>query len=317
MARLSTISPSRAAELLESSEWITEQDLLATLEPGPDRNVEELTAAGGAPDLATFKEAWGALMLLVSRRSSPLGRSCATTSGWRAARRMCSRRHRPLHRSWRFRRPAAGSGATRRQPADRPRDAPTNRALVHRELRFDRNRYAITAEEQRRLLELRVAVAGLSVGRAVVSIMAHEGIGGELRLADFDVLDLSNLNRVSGGVADVGESKVVLAAREVAELDPYVRVVAFPRGVEEATIADFVAGADVIVDECDDLAVKLQLREHARAARRPVVMPRAIAGCSMWSASISSRIGRRSMGCSAASQRPSCVASRPSRRSRT
>ena len=34
-----------------------------------------------------------------------------------------------------------------------------------------------------------------------------------------------------GGVADVGVSKVVLAAREVAELDPYIRVVAFPRGV--------------------------------------------------------------------------------------
>ena len=32
----------------------------------------------------------------------------------------------------------------------------------------------------------------------------------------------------SGGVADVGVSKVVLAAREVAELDPYIRVVAYP-----------------------------------------------------------------------------------------
>ena len=82
-----------------------------------------------------------------------------------------------------------------------------------------------------------MAVAGLSVGRAVVSTMAHEGIGGELRLADFDVLDLSNLNRVSGGVADVGVNKVVLAAREVAELDPYIRVVAFPGGVDETTIA--------------------------------------------------------------------------------
>ena len=61
-----------------------------------------------------------------------------------------------------------------------------------------------------------------------MTTLAHEGIGGELRLADFDVLDLSNLNRVAGGVADVGVSKVVLAAREVAELDPYVRVVAFP-----------------------------------------------------------------------------------------
>jgi molybdopterin/thiamine biosynthesis adenylyltransferase len=145
-------------------------------------------------------------------------------------------------------------------------------APLHRELRLDRNRYAITVSEQERLTGLCVAVAGLSVGRAVVSTMAHEGIGGELRLADFDVLELSNLNRVVGGVADVGVSKVVLAAREVAELDPYIRVVAYPRGVQETTIADFVAGADVVVDECDDLDIKVRLREHARAAGRPVVM---------------------------------------------
>jgi molybdopterin/thiamine biosynthesis adenylyltransferase len=145
-------------------------------------------------------------------------------------------------------------------------------APLHRELRLDRNRYAITLEEQERLAGLVVAVAGLSVGRAVVATMVHEGIGGELRLADFDVLELSNLNRVAGGVADVGVSKVVLAAREVAELDPYVRVVAFGRGVEDDTIAEFVAGADVVVDECDGLEMKVALREHARAARRPVVM---------------------------------------------
>jgi molybdopterin/thiamine biosynthesis adenylyltransferase/nitroreductase len=143
---------------------------------------------------------------------------------------------------------------------------------LHRELRFDRNRYAITPEEQRRLGSLTIAVAGLSVGRAVVTTLAHEGIGGELRLADFDALDLSNLNRVTGGVADVGVNKVVLAAREVAELDPYIRVVGFVRGVEEETIERFVDGVDVIVDECDGLEIKLLLREHARAARCPVVM---------------------------------------------
>jgi molybdopterin/thiamine biosynthesis adenylyltransferase len=143
---------------------------------------------------------------------------------------------------------------------------------LHRELRFDRNRYAITPEEQRRLATLTIAVAGLSVGRAVVTTLAHEGIGGELRLADFDALDLSNLNRVTGGIADVGINKVVLAAREVAELDPYIRVVAFQRGVEEETIEAFVDGVDVIVDECDGLEIKLLLREHARRAGIAVVM---------------------------------------------
>jgi hypothetical protein len=88
----------------------------------------------------------------------------------------------------------------------------------------------------------------------------------------------------------VGVSKVVLAAREVAELDPYIRVVAYPGGVDDSTIADFVAGADVVVDECDDLEMKVRLREHARAAGRPWSWPRAIAGCSTSSASTSSPI---------------------------
>ncbi|WP_053226963.1 Rv1355c family protein [Solirubrobacter soli] len=143
---------------------------------------------------------------------------------------------------------------------------------LHRELRLDRNRYAITEDEQAQLGALTIAVAGLSVGRAVVTTLAHEGIGGELRLADFDVLDLSNLNRVSGGLADVGVNKVVLAAREVAELDPYIHVIAFPDGVDEDNIDAFVGGADVVVDECDGLEIKVALRERARAAGIPVVM---------------------------------------------
>ena len=152
-----------------------------------------------------------------------------------------------------------------------PAGARPARAL-HRELRLDRNRYAITTEEQERLTGLCVAVAGLSVGRAVVSTMAHEGIGGELRLADFDVLDLSNLNRVVGGLADIGVSKVVLAAREVAELDPYIRVVAYPGGVQEATIAEFVGGrrrGRRRVRRPGDEGAPARAR---RAAGRPVVM---------------------------------------------
>ena len=143
---------------------------------------------------------------------------------------------------------------------------------LHRELRFDRNHYAITTAEQDRLTGLSIAVAGLSVGRAVVTTLVHEGVAGELRLADFDVLDLSNLNRITGGVADVGVAKVVLAAREVAELDPYVEVKVFPRGVEASSVADFVDGADVVVDECDGLEIKVLLRERARACGVPVVM---------------------------------------------
>ena len=72
----------------------------------------------------------------------------------------------------------------------------------------------------------------------------------------------------SGGVADVGVSKVVLAAREVAELDPvHPRRRRSRAGSRRRPSREFVDGADVVVDECDGLEIKVRLREHARAAR--------------------------------------------------
>ena len=99
------------------------------------------------------------------------------------------------------------------------------------------------ADEQGRLAGLRVAVAGLSVGRAVVSTLVHEGIGGELRLADFDVLDLSNLNRVAGGVADVGVEQGRAGGargRRARSLHPRRRVPA--AASRTTTIGEFVGG---------------------------------------------------------------------------
>ena len=143
---------------------------------------------------------------------------------------------------------------------------------LHRELRLDRNRHKITSAEQDALLTLRIAIAGLSVGRSVAQTLVREGLCGEIRLADFDEVALTNLNRVPGGVADIGVNKAVLAAREIAELDPYLRVVVHTEGVRPDTVDSFLDGVDIVLDECDDLEMKLLLRERARAARLPVLM---------------------------------------------
>ena len=59
-----------------------------------------------------------------------------------------------------------------------------------RAVRLDRNRNVITAEEQNRLGTLRIGVAGLSVGHVIAHTLAAQGMCGELRLADFDGLEL-------------------------------------------------------------------------------------------------------------------------------
>ena len=105
-----------------------------------------------------------------------------------------------------------------------------------RAVRLNRNRNLITADEQDRLGQLRIGVVGLSVGHAIAHILAQEGLCGQLRLADFDELELSNLNRVPATVFDLGLNKAKLAARRIAELDPYLPVEVFDRGITEESV---------------------------------------------------------------------------------
>ena len=71
-------------------------------------------------------------------------------------------------------------------------------------VRHDRNRYKIDANEQSRLIDTTVGIVGLSVGNAVARTISLEGSCGSLRLADFDTLDLSNMNRLQAGVHELG-----------------------------------------------------------------------------------------------------------------
>jgi molybdopterin/thiamine biosynthesis adenylyltransferase/nitroreductase len=139
-------------------------------------------------------------------------------------------------------------------------------------LRLDRNRNKLTRDEQSRLRSLRIGIVGLSVGHSIAHVLAMEGLAGELRLADFDTVELSNLNRLPATVLDLGVNKAVVAARRIAEIDPYLRVVVQPDGITPETLGAFLEGLDLVIEECDALDMKLLVREEARARRIPVVM---------------------------------------------
>lgn len=142
-------------------------------------------------------------------------------------------------------------------------------------VRTDRNRNKITREEQAVLATKKVGVIGLSVGQSVSLTMALERSFGELRLADFDTLELSNLNRIRSGVHEMGVPKVVNTAREIAELDPFMKVTIFPEGITTANIDAFLTEGgklDVLIEECDSVHIKILSRQRAKAHGIPVIM---------------------------------------------
>jgi hypothetical protein len=156
---------------------------------------------------------------------------------------------------------------------------PWRRSLVHllgpeafQSLRSDRNRNKLTVDEQHRLRRLTIGVVGLSVGHAIAHTLALEGICREIRLADFDEIELSNLNRIPTSVFDLGLNKAVAAARRIAELDPYIEVKIDPSGVSLDSTDTFMDGLDIVIEECDSFDVKLAVRDAARRHRIPLIM---------------------------------------------
>lgn len=141
-----------------------------------------------------------------------------------------------------------------------------------RAIRLDRNRNKLTRAEQDRLSTVTVGVVGQSVGHAIAYTLAQEGVCGGLRLADFDELELSNLNRVPATLFDIAVNKAIVTARRIAELDPYLPVEVRGGGVDAETADDFVDGLGIVVEECDSLDIKLLIREAARRRRLPLIM---------------------------------------------
>ncbi|WP_143960394.1 ThiF family adenylyltransferase [Litoribacter populi] len=142
-------------------------------------------------------------------------------------------------------------------------------------LRTSRNKFKITQQEQDTLSTKKIGVVGLSVGQSVALSLAMERGFGELRIADFDTLELSNMNRIRTSVVNLGEPKTRIVAREIAEIDPYLKVILFEEGLTSENMdAFFVKGGnlDLLIEECDSLHVKLTSRLKAKSLGVPVMM---------------------------------------------
>ncbi|MFN3916500.1 MAG: ThiF family adenylyltransferase [Flavobacteriales bacterium] len=143
-------------------------------------------------------------------------------------------------------------------------------------VRTIRNRYKITAQEEETLSTKKVGIIGLSVGQSVALALAMERIGGEIRIADFDTLELSNLNRIRTGIHNLGLAKTTVVVREIAEIDPYIKVTCFNEGITENNLNEFIGTnkkkLDLLIDECDSIDIKFRCREAAKKEQIPVLM---------------------------------------------
>jgi molybdopterin/thiamine biosynthesis adenylyltransferase len=147
--------------------------------------------------------------------------------------------------------------------------------LLNRDEYFEvitnRNQNKVTRDEQHELRRKRIGVIGLSVGGEAAVTVAQEHLCGHIVLADFDKLDLSNLNRLQAGCDELGHKKAMIVARRIAKIDPYIEVTVFEDGVTANNATEFLEGLDLLIEECDNLQVKRDLRLLAKERSLNVV----------------------------------------------
>ncbi|MBI3589393.1 MAG: ThiF family adenylyltransferase [Candidatus Liptonbacteria bacterium] len=142
-------------------------------------------------------------------------------------------------------------------------------------VRTARNKNLINAEEQEKFYNATIGIGGLSVGNSVALAVVLQGGGKRMKLADFDTLALTNTNRVRAGVENLGVRKVEVTARQIYQINPYAEIEIFPDGLTKENISQFFTGLpklDIVIDELDNLAVKVLIREEAKKNRIAVVM---------------------------------------------
>jgi len=135
----------------------------------------------------------------------------------------------------------------------------------------------IDVDGQLRLKDSRVLIVGLGgLGAPVALYLAAAGVG-ELHLADFDTVDLTNLQRqIIHGTDSVGVGKVDSAIARLTALNPDVKLVAHRQALDADSLDAAVAGVDLVLDCCDNFGTREAVNAACVAAKKPLVSGAAI-----------------------------------------
>lgn len=133
----------------------------------------------------------------------------------------------------------------------------------------------VDIDGQLRLKQSRALIVGLGgLGAPVALYLAAAGVG-ELHLADFDTVDLTNLQRqIIHDTDSVGLSKVDSALRRLTAVNPEVRLVPHPTAMDEDSLAAAVAAVDLVLDCSDNFSTRTAVNAACVVAGKPLVSGR-------------------------------------------
>lgn len=134
---------------------------------------------------------------------------------------------------------------------------------------FQRNIGVFTPEEQERIKNLKVAIAGVGgMGGSVAYSLARLGVG-EMRLADPEKFEISNVNRQFGAYVDtVDMFKSDAVGQELLRINPEIKLEKWNKPLNKSNIDEFLNGVDVVFDGMEFFELENERYLHEVAVKK-------------------------------------------------
>ena len=125
---------------------------------------------------------------------------------------------------------------------------------------------------QRKIFDAKVLIVGAGgLGSPVALYLALAGVG-TIGLVDFDVVDLSNLQRqILHQNDDVGKRKVVSARETLNAYNPDVKVITHEEPLHSENALGIIEGYDIIVNGADNFAARYLVNDACVFLKKPLV----------------------------------------------
>ncbi len=146
----------------------------------------------------------------------------------------------------------------------------------------------------KKLSRATIGIAGLGgLGSTVAAALTRAGIG-KLILADFDIVDKSNLNRQHYFADQIGQNKVGATIENLRRINPAIKLETHNVKLDPKNVLTIFASADIIA-ECFDKAQEKQMLVETILAKtnKPIVSASGLAGYGNSNAIKTQRISKR------------------------
>ena len=130
----------------------------------------------------------------------------------------------------------------------------------------------VDVEGQQKIMNSTVLIIGMGgLGSPTALYLAAAGVG-HIVIADFDQVELSNLQRqIIHQTKDIGDDKVNSAKNKLTELNPEIKVTIANELIHTDNLNELIKGVDIVLDGTDNFESRFEINKVCVENKKPLI----------------------------------------------